>query len=139
MSEQDPFLTAESLVRAIAQQPAGLRALASALLAPEAQRLDLARALERHCRLMEQGGAAPAQAPAPAVQAVEAAPHLGLTARESDILTLIGAGLQVKQVAARLDISVSSVNTYRTRIFRKMDVSSNAALIRYAILNGLAT
>jgi two-component system invasion response regulator UvrY len=136
MSEQDPFLTADSLVRAIAQQPAGLRAIASALLAPEAQRLDLARALERHCQLMEQGGAVPEQSAQPVVTA---APHLGLTARESDILTLIGAGLQVKQVAARLDISVSSVNTYRTRIFRKMDVSSNAALIRYAILNGLAS
>lgn len=136
MSEQDPSLTADSLVRAIAQQPAGLRAIASALLAPEAQRLDLARALERHCRVMEQGGPDPEQTAQPVAPA---APHLGLTARESDILKLIGEGLQVKQVAARLDISVSSVNTYRNRIFRKMNVASNAALIRYAILNGLVS
>jgi DNA-binding NarL/FixJ family response regulator len=66
-----------------------------------------------------------------------AAPHLSLTAREGEILALIGSGLQVKQVAGELGISVSSVNTYRTRIFRKMGLSSNAALIRYALQQGL--
>lgn len=72
-----------------------------------------------------------ARAPEPA------APHLSLTGRESQILALIGAGLQVKQVAAELGISVSSVNTYRNRIFQKMDLTSNAALIRYALKQGL--
>lgn len=64
-------------------------------------------------------------------------PHARLTARENEILTLIGAGLQVKQVAAELGISVSSVNTYRLRIFQKMDMHSNAALIRYSVQHGL--
>jgi DNA-binding NarL/FixJ family response regulator len=65
-------------------------------------------------------------------------PHQLLTPREGEIVALIGAGLQVKQVAAELGISVSSVNTYRNRIFRKMGLSSNAALIRYALRHGLA-
>lgn len=65
-------------------------------------------------------------------------PHHLLTSREAEILALIGAGLQVKQVAAELSISVSTVNTYRNRIFRKMGLSSNAALIRYAMHHGLA-
>jgi two-component system invasion response regulator UvrY len=65
-------------------------------------------------------------------------PHSLLTPREGEIVALIGAGLQVKQVAAELGISISSVNTYRNRIFRKMGLSSNAALIRYALRNGLA-
>jgi DNA-binding NarL/FixJ family response regulator len=64
--------------------------------------------------------------------------HHRLTPREGEIVALIGAGLQVKQVAAELGISISSVNTYRTRIFRKMGLSSNAALIRYALHHGLA-
>jgi two-component system invasion response regulator UvrY len=64
--------------------------------------------------------------------------HHILTPREAEIVSLIGAGLQVKQVAAELGISVSSVNTYRSRIFRKMGMSSNAALIRYALQHGLA-
>jgi DNA-binding NarL/FixJ family response regulator len=65
-------------------------------------------------------------------------PHHGLTPREVEIVTLIGAGLQIKQVAAELGISISSVNTYRSRIFRKMGMSTNAALIRYALQHGLA-
>jgi two-component system invasion response regulator UvrY len=65
--------------------------------------------------------------------------HLSLTAREVEIVALIGAGMQVKQVAAELGISVSSVNTYRNRIFRKMGLSSNAAVIRYALKSGLVS
>jgi len=62
-----------------------------------------------------------------------------LTKRETEIVALIGAGLQVKQVAAELSISVSSVNTYRNRIFRKLGMQGNAALIRYALQNGLVS
>lgn len=47
--------------------------------------------------------------------------------------------MQVKQVAAQLGISVSSVNTYRNRIFRKMGLASNAALIRYALRSGIVS
>jgi DNA-binding CsgD family transcriptional regulator len=65
-------------------------------------------------------------------------PHHNLTPREAEIVSLIGAGLQIKQVAAELGISISSVNTYRSRIFRKMGMSTNAALIRYALQHGLA-
>jgi DNA-binding NarL/FixJ family response regulator len=65
-------------------------------------------------------------------------PHHLLTPREAEILALIGTGLQVKQVAAELGISISTVNTYRNRIFRKMGLASNAALIRYAMHHGLA-
>jgi DNA-binding NarL/FixJ family response regulator len=65
--------------------------------------------------------------------------HHSLTAREGEIFALIGAGMQIKQVAAELGISVSSVNTYRNRIFRKMGLSSNAAVIRYALKSGLVS
>ena len=75
------------------------------------------------------------QALAPA----EPIPHERLTVREREILVLIGAGLQVKQVAAQLGISASSVNTYRSRIFQKMELGSNAALIRYAVQHGLVS
>lgn len=64
-------------------------------------------------------------------------PHELLTRREHDVLTMIGAGKQIKQVSAELGISISSVNTYRARIFKKMGLASNAALIRYAIKVGL--
>jgi DNA-binding NarL/FixJ family response regulator len=82
----------------------------------------------RLAELLAREAASPQAAPA----------HRLLTARETEIVALIGAGLQVKQVAAELGISISSVNTYRSRIFRKLGLASNAALIRYALHHGLA-
>jgi DNA-binding NarL/FixJ family response regulator len=66
------------------------------------------------------------------------APHASLTEREQQIVSLIGSGKQIKQIAAALSISVSSVNTYRARVFKKLGLNSNAALIRYAIEHRLA-
>jgi two-component system invasion response regulator UvrY len=65
--------------------------------------------------------------------------HDRLTSRERQVLVLLAMGSPVKQVAARLDISISSVNTYRTRILTKLDMRSNADLIRYALQHGLVT
>jgi len=64
-------------------------------------------------------------------------PHDRLTERELQVLRLLAVGHPVKQVAARLDISISSVNTYRGRIFAKLQLRSNAELIRYALHHGL--
>lgn len=64
--------------------------------------------------------------------------HARLTQRELQVLGMFGAGKQAKQIAAELGISLSSVNTYRTRIFAKTELTTTAALIRYAIENGLA-
>jgi two-component system invasion response regulator UvrY len=105
-------MAAEELVRAIRQVVAG-----TTYIGPELAELMARRALD----------------PAPL------ASHLSLTPRETEIVALIGAGMQVKQVAAELGISVSSVNTYRNRIFRKMGLASNAALIRYALKAGLVS
>ena len=66
-------------------------------------------------------------------------PHERLTERERQVLHLIADGSPVKQAAARLDISISSVNTYRSRIFTKLKVRSNNELTRYAIRHGLIT
>jgi DNA-binding NarL/FixJ family response regulator len=63
--------------------------------------------------------------------------HERLTEREHQVLRLLALGSPVKQVAGKLDISVSSVNTYRSRVFAKLRIKSNAELIRYAIQHGL--
>jgi two-component system invasion response regulator UvrY len=63
--------------------------------------------------------------------------HQSLTDRELQVISMLGAGKQIKQIAAELSISISSVNTYRVRIFRKMGLASNAAVIRYAVEHGL--
>jgi two-component system invasion response regulator UvrY len=64
--------------------------------------------------------------------------HHCLTPRELQIVSLLGAGKLSKQIAAALSIGISTVNTYRARIFSKMDLRSNAELIRYAVQHGLA-
>lgn len=65
--------------------------------------------------------------------------HERLTDRELQVLRLLAMGHPVKQVAARLNISISSVNTYRARIFTKLQLRSNAELIRYALHHGLVS
>lgn len=65
--------------------------------------------------------------------------HANLTERELQVLSMFGAGKQAKQIAAELDISLSSVNTYRARILAKTELTTTPALIRYAIENGLVS
>jgi DNA-binding NarL/FixJ family response regulator len=66
-------------------------------------------------------------------------PHERLTEREYQVLCLLALGSPVKQVAGKLDISISSVNTYRRRIFTKLQIKNNAELIRYAIRHQLVS
>jgi DNA-binding NarL/FixJ family response regulator len=66
-------------------------------------------------------------------------PHELLTEREHDVLRLLALGSPVKQVAGKLDISISSVNTYRGRMFTKLRIKSNAELIRYAMRHRLVS
>jgi two-component system, NarL family, invasion response regulator UvrY len=65
-------------------------------------------------------------------------PHQLLSDREHEVLRMIAAGSALTEIAARLHLSVKTVSTYRTRILEKMQMKSNAQLIRYAITNDLA-
>jgi DNA-binding NarL/FixJ family response regulator len=59
--------------------------------------------------------------------------HETLTDREYRVMWLIASGKQIKEIARELFLSPSTVSTYRTRILKKMTLSDNAALVRYAI------
>jgi DNA-binding NarL/FixJ family response regulator len=50
---------------------------------------------------------------------------------------LIASGKRLTDAAATLGLSVKTVSTYRTRIAQKMGLESTAALIQYAVRNGL--
>ena len=60
-----------------------------------------------------------------------------LTAREREILALIGAGHTNQEIAAQLSLSVNTVQTHRSHIIDKLDLHSRAELMRYAIRAGL--
>ncbi|TAL09098.1 MAG: response regulator transcription factor, partial [Nitrospirae bacterium] len=64
-------------------------------------------------------------------------PHVGLSDREFQVLTLIASGKTATEVAEQLSLSVKTVSTYRIRILQKMGMSTNAELTRYAISNKL--
>jgi len=50
---------------------------------------------------------------------------------------MIGKGLTPTDIAKSLDLSIKTVSTYRTRILDKMEMSSNAEIIKYLIENSL--
>jgi two-component system invasion response regulator UvrY len=64
-------------------------------------------------------------------------PHIGLSDREFQVLTLIASGKTVTEVAEQLSLSVKTVSTYRVRILQKMGMRTSAELTRYAISNKL--
>jgi two-component system, NarL family, invasion response regulator UvrY len=64
--------------------------------------------------------------------------HDVLSDREFQILCKIAEGESLKAIANNLSLTLSTVNTYRNRIFMKMKFSSNTDLIRYCLANELA-
>jgi DNA-binding NarL/FixJ family response regulator len=64
-------------------------------------------------------------------------PHETLSDREFQVLRLIAAGESVTEIAAELYLSVKTVSTYRARMLEKMNLTTNAELIHYAMRNHL--
>jgi RNA polymerase sigma factor (sigma-70 family) len=62
-----------------------------------------------------------------------------LTAREREVLQLLAEGLTAKEIAQRLDISAYTVDAHRSRVMRKLQISSIGELVRFAMRNGLVT
>ena len=59
-----------------------------------------------------------------------------LTNREREVLKLVGDGKTSKEIAAMLCISPFTVNNHRKNIKRKLHISKNADLIKYALQHG---
>ena len=56
-----------------------------------------------------------------------------LTEREKEVLALLVQGNTMKEVGAILKITKRTVGFHKYRIMGKLEISSNAELIRYAI------
>jgi DNA-binding NarL/FixJ family response regulator len=63
--------------------------------------------------------------------------HKHLSDREYQVLCLIAAGKEVKEISTELSLSAKTISTYRTRLLEKMNLKTNAELTHYAIQNGL--
>lgn len=62
-----------------------------------------------------------------------------LSSREREVLQLIAEGASTKEIAARLHLSVKTVETHRRQIMDKLGIFNIAGLIKYAVREGLAS
>ncbi|MEU3481333.1 response regulator [Streptomyces sp. NPDC033754] len=103
---------------------AALRVVAAgdALIAPAVTR-----------RLIEEFAARPEPGPAPAPRR----PLTGVTAREREVLTLVGRGLSNGEIAVRLHISAATAKAHVARLLGKLDARDRVQLVVLAYETGL--
>jgi two-component system invasion response regulator UvrY len=63
--------------------------------------------------------------------------HSILSDREYQIMCMIASGKKVKAIAEELCISVKTIHVHRRHIMEKMNMTSNADIIHYAVQQGL--
>jgi HD-GYP domain-containing protein (c-di-GMP phosphodiesterase class II) len=126
--------------------PARLLAAADAYHAmteprPYREPLRAARAGEELAREAGAGRLDPDAATAVVEAAGQRAPRLerpaGLTEREAEVLALLARGLQTKQIARALGISVKTADHHVQHTYRKIGVSTRAAATVFAMQHGL--
>jgi DNA-binding NarL/FixJ family response regulator len=59
-----------------------------------------------------------------------------LSTRESEVLRLIALGFSNKEIAARLDLSVKTIEAHKANAMRKLGITGRIDIVRYAILEG---
>lgn len=60
-----------------------------------------------------------------------------LSERETQVLRLMAWGSSNKEIAAKLNISVKTVETYKVRLMGKLQLTSRVDLVRYALRHGM--
>jgi DNA-binding NarL/FixJ family response regulator len=64
--------------------------------------------------------------------------EVSLTPREIDVLRLLAAGLQDRQIAEALFISTRTASFHVANLLAKLEVESRSAAAAYAVRNGIA-
>ena len=59
-----------------------------------------------------------------------------LTPREREIVTLVAYGHTNKEIASTLGITVKTVETHKTNVMQKLEITSRAELVRFALTQG---
>jgi DNA-binding NarL/FixJ family response regulator len=59
-----------------------------------------------------------------------------VTEREEDVLRFVALGFLTKEIAARLGISIKTVETHKANAMKKMSMNSRIDIVRYARLRG---
>ena len=72
-----------------------------------------------------------------AMPQTEGPPHTALSDREFQVFQMLVQGVSVSAIADRLNLSVKTVSTHKTRILHKMGMPSLAELVQYAVAHRL--
>lgn len=70
-------------------------------------------------------------------QPSEGAPEACLSNRELQVLVALARGSTTREISNALHVSVSTVETYRSRVLEKLDLRNVADITRFAIRRGL--
>ncbi len=60
-----------------------------------------------------------------------------LSSREQQVFSMLIEGIRAKEIAARLQLSPKTVDTYRASLMRKLDIHDVAGLVKFAIRRNL--
>ena len=74
--------------------------------------------------------------PGPGPEGTASAGAEPLSQREQDVLRLTARGFTNKEIAARLDVSVKTVETYKARAAEKLGLRTRAEIVRYGVARG---
>jgi two-component system, NarL family, response regulator NreC len=64
------------------------------------------------------------------------APRADLSEREEEVIRLIACGYSNKEIAARMDLSVKTVEAHKANAMHKLGMTGRIDIVRYAILRG---
>lgn len=129
-------------VRAVVTRDGGLGVLLQAVRCPQGQSVVVN--LSPASRAQAPGGGAEPAAPAgvtpgsgtPGEPQVVAA---SLTARQVEVLRLVGAGLTTREISEHLQISPKTVENHKQRIFERLGVRNQAHAVAVAMRAGLVS
>ncbi len=125
--EEDALEALRAGARGVLSKDAGRDEISRALHQAAAGQMTLAPALQE--RLLS------AAAPPPSSSRRELPD--GLTSREAEVLELIAAGLNNREIAERLVVSEATVKTHINHVFSKTGARDRAAAMNYAAVHGL--
>ena len=74
---------------------------------------------------------------APGSKALPDDPIESLSSREYQVFTYLVEGIRAKEIAARLELSPKTIDTYRASLMRKLDIHDVAGLVKFAIQRDL--
>ena len=63
-------------------------------------------------------------------------PASALTAREQQVMEMIARGMNNREIAEQLEISIKTVDTHRGHVLKKLGLRNNSELTRFAVKHG---